>query len=188
MLLIANAKAEEQRGIARDWAQDTDFERSAWRRIETPMAETSTGSGKGLTDAQRKAIDARDQTVNAAGHWMNLAFALTTEQKSTSAGALQGLKFEDEYGTQQTIEDVDPLKRDDRVVLTLSNAQRVKKLTIERRYADSPNAEQWVSQGNLFYEDPAVAENLVRSAQSREEGPLYGNMTLVRLGYRRSLR
>lgn len=169
-------QAEEQRGIARDWL-NTDFERRLGV-LETPMAET-TGSGKGLTDAQRKAIDARDQTVNAAGHWMNLAFALTTEQKSTSAGALQGLKFEDEYGTQQTIEDVDP--QADKVVLTLSNPKG-EETTIERRYADSPNAEQWVSQGNLFYEDPAVAENLVRSAQSREEGPLYGNMTLGVLG------
>ena len=89
------------------------------------------------------------------------------------------MKFEDEYGTQQTIEDVDP--QADKVVLTLSNPKG-EETTIERRYADSPNAEQWVSQGNLFYEDPAVAENLVRPAQSRKEGPLYKDMTLGVLG------
>ena len=54
-----------------------------------------------------------------------------------------------------------------------------KKTTIERVYADSPNAEQWVSQGNFFYEDPAAAENLVRSLQNpqREGGPAFGPMT-----------
>lgn len=165
--------ANEQREAA------TDFMKTYYTAevdlIET--ADTSTGSGKGLTDAQRKAIAARDQTVNAAGHWMNLAFAPTPEQKTTSARALQGLNFEDEYGSRQTIVGVDPLTRDDRVVLTLRDAQG-KETAVERKYADSPNAEQWVSQGNFFYEDPAAAENLVRSAQSREEGPLYGNMTL----------
>ena len=145
--------------------------------IETPMKEPTSDPGSGLTDAQRKAIAARDQTVNAAGHWMNLAFAPTPEQKTTSARALQGLNFEDEYGSRQTIVGVDPLTLDDRVVLTLRDAQG-KETAVERKYTDSPNAEQWVSQGNFFYEDPAAAENLVRSAQSREEGPLYGNMTL----------
>ena len=167
-------QAEEQKVTARDWL-NTDFERRLGV-VETPMKEPTDG-GTGLTDAQRKAIAARDQTVNAAGHWMNLAFAPTPEQKTTSARALQGLNFEDEYGSQQTIVGVDPLTRDDRVVLTLRDAQG-KETVVERKYADSPNAEQWVSQGNFFYEDPAAAENLVRSAQSREEGPLYGNMTL----------
>ena len=167
-------QAEEQKVTARDWL-NTDFERRLGV-VETPMKEPTDG-GTGLTDAQRKAIAARDQTVNAAGHWMNLAFASTPEQKTTSARALQGLKFEDEYGSQQTLVGVDPLTRDDRVVLTLRDAQG-KETAVERKYADSPNAEQWVSQGNFFYEDPAAAENLVRSAQSREEGPLYGNMTL----------
>lgn len=167
-------QAEEQKGIARDWL-NTDFERRLGV-LDTPMAET-TGGRSGLTDAQRKAIAARDQTINAAGHWMNLAFASTPEQKTTSARALQGLNFEDEYGSRQTIVGVDPLTLDDRVVLTLRDAQG-KETTVERKYADSPNAEQWVSQGNFFYEDPAAAENLVRSAQSRKEGPLYGNMTL----------
>ena len=167
-------QAEEQKVTARDWL-NTDFERRLGV-LETPMKEPTDG-GTGLTDAQRKAIAARDQTVNAAGHWMNLAFAPTPEQKTTSARALQGLNFEDEYGSRQTIVGVDPLTRDDRVVLTLRDAQG-KETAVERKYTDSPNAEQWVSQGNFFYEDPAAAENLVRSAQSREEGPLYGNMTL----------
>ena len=146
--------------------------------IETPMKEPTDGGDTGLTDAQRKAIAAREQTVNAAEHWMNLAFAISPEQKTTSARALQGLKFEDEYGSKQTIVGVDPLTRNDRVVLTLRDAQG-KETTVERKYADSPNAEQWVSQGNFFYEDPAAAENLVRSLQNpqREGGPAFGPMT-----------
>ena len=70
---------------------------------------------------------------------------------------------------------VDP--QADKVVLTLRNAAG-KETTVERVYADSQKAEQWVSQGNFFYEDPAAAENLVTSAQRRPDGPLYGNMTL----------
>jgi len=169
-------QAEEQKGVARDWL-NTDFERRLGV-IETPMKEPTDGGDTGLTDAQRKAIDAREQTVNAAGHWMNLAFAISPEQKTTSARALQGLKFEDEYGSRQTIVGVDPLTRNDRVVLTLRDAQG-KETTVERKYADSPNAEQWVSQGNFFYEDPAAAENLVRSLQNpqREGGPAFGPMT-----------
>jgi hypothetical protein len=169
-------QAEEQKGVARDWL-NTDFDRRLGV-IETPMKEPTDGGDTGLTDAQRKAIDAREQTVNAAGHWMNLAFAISPEQKTTSARALQGLKFEDEYGSKQTIVGVDPLTRNDRVVLTLRDAQG-KETTVERKYADSPNAEQWVSQGNFFYEDPAAAENLVRSLQNpkREGGPAFGTMT-----------
>lgn len=167
-------QAEEQRGTAREWL-NTDFERRLGI-VETPMAERTDGD-TGLTDAQRKAIAARDQTINAAGHWMNLAFASTPEQKTTSARALQGLKFEDNYGTQQTIEAIDP--QADKVVLTLTNPEG-KKTTIDRAYADSPAAEQWVSQGNFFYEDPAAAENLVRTLQNpkREGGVAFGPMTL----------
>ncbi len=143
--------------------------------IET--AQTQTGDGTGLTDAQRKAIAARDQTINAAQHWMNLAFAKSPEQKTTSARALQGLKFEDDYGSRQTIVGVDPLTFDDKVVLTLRNAQG-NETTVERVYSESPAAEQWVSQGNFFYEDPAAAQNLVSSLQNREEGPAFGSMTL----------
>ena len=167
-------QAEEQKGVARDWL-NTDFERRLGV-IETPMKEPTDGGDTGLTDAQRKAIAAREQTVNAADHWMNLAFASTGEQKTTSARALQGMKFEDNYGTQQTIEAIDP--QVDKVVLTLTNPDG-KKTTIERVYADSPAAEQWVSQGNFFYEDPAAAENLVRSLQNpqREGGPAFGPMT-----------
>jgi len=165
-------QAEEQKGVARDWL-NTDFERRL-AIVEEPMKEPTDGSS-GLTDAQRKAIAAREQTVNAAGHWMNLAFASTGDQKTTSARALQGMKFEDNYGTQQTIEAIDP--QVDKVVLTLTNPDG-KRTTIERVYADSPAAEQWVSQGNFFYEDPAAAENLVRAAQTRKDGPLYTDMTL----------
>ena len=166
-------QAEEQKVTAREWL-NTDFERRLGV-IETPMAQT--GDGTGLTDAQRKAIAARDQTVNAAQHWMNLAFAPTPEQKTTSARALQGLNFEDDYGSRQTIVGVDPLTFDDKVVLTLRNAQG-NETTVERVYSESPAAEQWVSQGNFFYEDPAAAQNLVSSLQNREEGPAFGSMTL----------
>ncbi len=169
-------QAEEQKVTARDWL-NTDFERRLGV-VEEPMKEPTDG-GSGLTDAQRKAIAAREQTVNAAEHWMNLAFAPTPEQKTTSARALQGLKFEDNYGTQQTIEAIDP--QVDKVVLTLTNPDG-KKTTIERVYADSPAAEQWISQGNFFYEDPAAAENLVIAAQRRKEGPLYKTMTLSVVG------
>jgi hypothetical protein len=145
--------------------------------VETPTAERTPGGGTGPTDAETKRQGVIDRTRTAAGHWMNLAFALTPEQKTTSARALQGLKFEDEYGSRQTIVGVDPKTFEDRVVLTLRDANG-NETTVDRVYADSPDAEQWVSQGNFFYEDPSIAEALVSAAQSREEGPLYGAMTL----------
>lgn len=167
-------QAEEQKGTAREWL-NTDFERRL-AIIDEPMKEPTDG-GSGLTDEQRKAIAARDQTINAAGHWMNLAFASTPEQKTTSARALQGLKFEDEYGSSQTIVGVQPSNTE--VVLTLRDAKG-KETAVKRVYADSPDAEKWVSQGNFFYEDPAAAENLVRTLQNpkREGGAAFGPMTL----------
>lgn len=167
-------QAEEQKGTAREWL-NTDFERRLGI-IETPMKEPTDGDS-GLTDEQRKAISARDQTINAAGHWMNLAFASTPEQKTTSARALQGMKFEDDYGSSQTIVGVQPSNTE--VVLTLRDAKG-KETAVKRSYADSPAAEQWVSQGNFFYEDPAAAENLVRTLQNpnREGGAAFGPMTL----------
>jgi hypothetical protein len=166
--------ANEQRKQAKEFMRT--YYTAEVDKIETAQTQTG-GAGTGLTDAQRKAMAAREQTINAAQHWMNLAFAPTPEQKTTSAGALQGLKFEDEYGSRQTIVGVDPLTLNDRVILTLRDGEG-KETTVERIYAESPAAEQWVSQGNFFYEDPAAAENLVRSLQNREEGPAFGNMTL----------
>jgi len=169
--------AGEQKKEAREFLR-RDL-RSRQADIETPQAEFADtgGSGRGPTDAQIKRQGVIDRTTNAAQHWMNLAFAPTPEQKATSAGALQGTNFVDEYGSRQTIVGVDPLTFEDRVVLTLRDADG-NETTVDRVYADSPAAEQWVSQGNFFYEDPSVAEALVTSAQRREEGPLYGGMTL----------
>jgi len=147
--------------------------------IETARQEFAPRTGATDTQIERQGVI--DRTRNAAGHWMNLAFALTPEQKATSAGALQGTNFVDEYGSRQTIVGVDPLTFEDRVRLTLRDADG-NETTVDRVYADSPDAEQWVSQGNFFYEDPAAAENLVRAAQTRKEGPLYTGMTLGVVG------
>jgi len=169
--LIRVAKA--QREDAKQWAKkDLNFRLD---RIETARQEFASRTG--ATDTQIKRQGVIDRTSNAAGHWMNLAFAPTAEQKTTSARALQGLKFEDEYGSRQTIVGVDPLTFEDRVVLTLRDADG-NETTVDRVYADSPTPQQWVSQGNFFYEDPSIAEAFVYSKQRREEGPLYGDMTL----------
>lgn len=178
-------QAEEQKNVARGWL-DTDL---MSRLDEKETARADTGR-TGLTDEQRKAQARQRNTGTALGHWMNLAYAPTAEQKNASAARLQGQDYVDELGNRQTIVGVDPSENS--VVLTLRDANGQESV-IERFYETEQgqySPTQWAQAGSIFFEDPAYAEGLMGQYQdpNREGGPRYadGGMTLTTPGTQRA--